>query len=266
MSKSNSKVPWKGTQLMFNLSCLYCIKVQRVEFIIMVSWAKQFDNSLSSDSITSGYRCRFHGSSRHSDICSCSHLPRSVPGDTGHFCTHSILKLSKEQNMYILSTQSILKIVKRERYLHPFYTQYSKHCCKRKTGHLIVNICQMFIIFNSLYCKILHSNFFPISNYSKLLWMRISLLLKLDGHWWLTLFWWEGLRQSGVWRSCSGSLNYTRVSGDGTVWFLTAGVGKVVDHTANIWEIGVHWTSVVQQKPNVMLIMFNISQNVFKRL
>lgn len=34
------------------------------------------------------------------------------------------------------------------------------------------------------------------------------------------------------------------MSGDGTVWFLTAGVGKVVDHTANIWEIGVHWTSV----------------------
>lgn len=63
--------------------------------------------------------------------------------------------------MYILSTQSILKIVKRERYLHPFYTQYSKHCCKRKTGHLIVNICQMFIIFNSLYCKILHLIFFP---------------------------------------------------------------------------------------------------------
>lgn len=150
--------------------------------------------------------------------------------------------------MYILSTQSILKIVKREKYLHPLYIQYSEHCCKRETRHLIVKICRTFIIFNSLYCKILHSNFFSISNYSKLLWMWISLLLNLDGHGWLTLFWWEGLRQSGVWRSCSGSLNYTRVSGDGTVWFLTAGVGKVIDHTANIWEIGVHWTSVVQQK------------------
>lgn len=34
------------------------------------------------------------------------------------------------------------------------------------------------------------------------------------------------------------------MSSDGTVWFLTAGVGKVVDHTANIWEISVHWASV----------------------
>lgn len=131
MSKSNSKVPWKGTQLMFNLSCLYCIKVQRVEFIIMVSWAKQFDNSISPDSplvtgvdsmarvvtatfvaaaIFPGLSLEILGIFVHTVFWNCQKNKICT------FLVHRVFwKSSKERDIYILSTHSILNIVVREK-------------------------------------------------------------------------------------------------------------------------------------------------------